>query len=39
MYLVVRNSVLGQIGTAIPLLVMGGLTVAAVGYFGNIIRK
>jgi hypothetical protein len=39
MYLVVRNSVLKQIGTAIALVIMGGLVVAAAGYFGNIIKR
>ncbi len=39
MYRVVRNSVLKQIGNAIALLLIGGIAVGAVGYFGNIFKK
>jgi hypothetical protein len=39
MYLVVRNGVLKQIGTAIALVMIGGLAVGFAGYFSNIFKK
>lgn len=39
MYLVVRNGVLKQIGTAIALVMIGGLAVGFAGYVSNIFKK